>query len=335
MDEVRKALGEEQINYLGYSYGTSLGQEYARLFPTHVRSMVLDGVVDHAPDGLDHRQGPGGRLRRPRSTAYIAHCEDDGCGFGDQDAGEVIDEVIAAAEKAPIPAPGADRAAGPGVVSLALAQALYSEQLWGPLSRGAARRPGGRRQRPRRAGRPVPGPTDDGAYEQLRDLLRRELPRRHLAHRPRRGHRRRAEAEQDVPRFGGAHRHRLHPLRDVADRGQAAASRCPPTPRACRPSWSSAPPTTRPRPTRTASPSPSRSPARVLVTNEGEGHTIVGQGKPCIDDMVTDYFVDLTVPEDGLVCDVAPPSRSGAGGSVGRRARRPRGARGPARAGRP
>ena len=43
-------------------------------------------------------------------------------------------------------------------------------------------------------------------------------------------------------------------------------------------------------------------PGAVLVTNEGEGHTIVGQGKPCIDDMARDYFVDLTVPEDGLVC---------------------------------
>ena len=43
-------------------------------------------------------------------------------------------------------------------------------------------------------------------------------------------------------------------------------------------------------------------PTGVLVTNEGDGHTIVGQGKPCIDDMVQDYFVDLVVPEDGLVC---------------------------------
>ena len=43
-------------------------------------------------------------------------------------------------------------------------------------------------------------------------------------------------------------------------------------------------------------------PGAVLVTNEGEGHTIVGNGKPCIDDMATRYFVDLEVPEDGLTC---------------------------------
>ena len=44
-------------------------------------------------------------------------------------------------------------------------------------------------------------------------------------------------------------------------------------------------------------------PGAVLVTNEGEGHTIVGQGKPCIDDLVRDYFVDLTAPEDGTTCE--------------------------------
>jgi predicted alpha/beta hydrolase family esterase len=43
-------------------------------------------------------------------------------------------------------------------------------------------------------------------------------------------------------------------------------------------------------------------PGAVLVTNEGDGHTIVGQGKPCIDDLARDYFIDLTVPKDGTTC---------------------------------
>ena len=41
----------------------------------------------------------------------------------------------------------------------------------------------------------------------------------------------------------------------------------------------------------------------ILITNEGDGHTIVGNGKPCIDDLVTAYLVDDIVPEDGTVCD--------------------------------
>ncbi len=46
MDSLRKALGEKQINYYGFSYGTYLGQVYGTLYPKNVRRMVLDGNVD-------------------------------------------------------------------------------------------------------------------------------------------------------------------------------------------------------------------------------------------------------------------------------------------------
>ncbi|HIG24488.1 MAG TPA: alpha/beta hydrolase [Acidimicrobiia bacterium] len=48
IDEMRIALGVEQITYLGYSYGTRLGAVYAGLFPDRVRAMVLDGPLDPA-----------------------------------------------------------------------------------------------------------------------------------------------------------------------------------------------------------------------------------------------------------------------------------------------
>ena len=46
MDTLRKALGQERINYLGFSYGTYLGQVYATRHPDRVRRMVLDSNVD-------------------------------------------------------------------------------------------------------------------------------------------------------------------------------------------------------------------------------------------------------------------------------------------------
>ncbi len=46
MDLMRAALGDSKLTYIGFSYGTYLGQTYAHLFPTHVRALVLDGVVD-------------------------------------------------------------------------------------------------------------------------------------------------------------------------------------------------------------------------------------------------------------------------------------------------
>ncbi|MGB8860262.1 MAG: alpha/beta fold hydrolase [Ilumatobacteraceae bacterium] len=48
MEQLRKALGDEQLTYLGFSYGTALGAVYADLFPDSVRALVLDGSVDPA-----------------------------------------------------------------------------------------------------------------------------------------------------------------------------------------------------------------------------------------------------------------------------------------------
>ncbi|HEY2672116.1 MAG TPA: alpha/beta fold hydrolase [Rugosimonospora sp.] len=46
MDSIRAALGQQKLNYYGFSYGTYLGQVYATLFPQRVRRMVLDSNVD-------------------------------------------------------------------------------------------------------------------------------------------------------------------------------------------------------------------------------------------------------------------------------------------------
>ena len=46
LDYLRRALGERRLTYMGFSYGTFLGQTYANLFPRRVRAMLLDGVVD-------------------------------------------------------------------------------------------------------------------------------------------------------------------------------------------------------------------------------------------------------------------------------------------------
>lgn len=52
MDAVRQALGEDQINYLGYSYGTELGTAYLERFGDRVRTMVLDGAIDPEQDPI-------------------------------------------------------------------------------------------------------------------------------------------------------------------------------------------------------------------------------------------------------------------------------------------
>jgi len=46
MDSIRAALGQQKISYLGYSYGTYLGEVYAAMFGNRVRRMALDSTVD-------------------------------------------------------------------------------------------------------------------------------------------------------------------------------------------------------------------------------------------------------------------------------------------------
>lgn len=46
MDLIRQALGEDQVSFFGYSYGTVLGQFYADQYGTNARAVVIDGVVD-------------------------------------------------------------------------------------------------------------------------------------------------------------------------------------------------------------------------------------------------------------------------------------------------
>jgi pimeloyl-ACP methyl ester carboxylesterase len=51
IDQVRIALGENKISYLGYSYGTYLGAVYLQLFPSRTDRVVLDGPLDPATYG--------------------------------------------------------------------------------------------------------------------------------------------------------------------------------------------------------------------------------------------------------------------------------------------
>ena len=74
MDVLRGALGEQTLNYVGFSYGTVLGATYADLFPTHVGRMVLDGAVDPALGNveLQHGQAKGFELALRR---FVENCD--------------------------------------------------------------------------------------------------------------------------------------------------------------------------------------------------------------------------------------------------------------------
>jgi pimeloyl-ACP methyl ester carboxylesterase len=131
MDAVRAAMGDAQLSYFGISYGTAIGQEYAELFPQRLRAMVIDGVVELGKPGLQlaAEQAAGFEVALQR---FADSCKALGCKTDDPI--RAVEQVQAKAERpGGIPAPDADRSAGPGEVDLGIAQALYSEQLWSSL----------------------------------------------------------------------------------------------------------------------------------------------------------------------------------------------------------
>jgi len=300
MDRIRQALGEDKITYVGYSYGTSIGQQYAKAFPTHVRAMVLDGVVDSSETGLQAAAGQAKGFTRALNN-FIKACDANDCGLGEP-AGQVIDEVIAMAEDTPIPAKRAGRPATPGVVALALGQALYSETLWPQLSRALVQAKGGN-------GNGLVGLADqylqrnpDGTYPNGFEIyfavscLDSPWPKD-------------PNVVFDTAKLVAAQYPRV---------GEALVNdyvRCalwPGKPQPVTPLTAAVkglPPivvistTGDPATPYESGVAVSKQiPGAVLITNKGEGHTIFAQGKPCVDDAVTTYLVDLQPPKSGLTC---------------------------------
>ncbi|MCA2215976.1 alpha/beta hydrolase [Jidongwangia harbinensis] len=46
MDVLRRAVGDPKLTFLGFSYGTALGQYYANMFPDRFRAIAIDGVLN-------------------------------------------------------------------------------------------------------------------------------------------------------------------------------------------------------------------------------------------------------------------------------------------------
>jgi len=135
LDRIRAAVGDQKLTYVGYSYGTVIGQVYADMFPANVRAVVLDGAVDLALSSDERTLTQAMGFERALGN-FLADCRQSGCPLTRRgDPAAAVDELLAKAEASPIPARGADRPAGPGEALLGLASALYSRSSWPELAR--------------------------------------------------------------------------------------------------------------------------------------------------------------------------------------------------------
>jgi pimeloyl-ACP methyl ester carboxylesterase len=136
MDRIRAGVGDEKLNYLGFSYGTELGAVYAHLFPKRIRVAVLDGAVDPATTGnavTSNEQQLAGF--EAAFDQFAADCrERTSCKpLGDPRQAVAALEEKASAEPIPTSAPGDTRRATGGNVLYAVVSALYSQELWPEL----------------------------------------------------------------------------------------------------------------------------------------------------------------------------------------------------------
>jgi pimeloyl-ACP methyl ester carboxylesterase len=136
MDRLRQALDEEQVTYLGYSYGTTLGSTYAELFPDRVRAMVLDAAVDPDADRLADAEA-GAKAFEAGFDAFAKNCTGliAGCPLGAEPR-QYVERLLGEADTTPIPSSerGETRKATAGVVLTAIQAALYNTESWPQLA---------------------------------------------------------------------------------------------------------------------------------------------------------------------------------------------------------
>lgn len=135
MELIRILFEQEQLNFLGFSYGTELGATYAALFPDRVGKFVLDGAVNPTADAgtqlLGQVKGFDKALR-----AYLADClNQSACPFsGDVDSAMgVIASFLKARETVPLPT-DTDRTLGISPAIAGMIVTLYSQGSWQYLS---------------------------------------------------------------------------------------------------------------------------------------------------------------------------------------------------------
>jgi pimeloyl-ACP methyl ester carboxylesterase len=103
MDLLREALGEEQISYLGVSYGTALGSTYATLFPERVRAMVLDSAFDLSAPSFDWMVQRAEAEERALTLMLEQCAADSACPFhNDGDPFTAFDELMARLDAEPL-----------------------------------------------------------------------------------------------------------------------------------------------------------------------------------------------------------------------------------------
>lgn len=303
LDLMRAIVGDDKLNYLGFSYGTAVGARYAEEFPERVGRLVLDGALD--PTASEFEVVREQTLGFEAATrAYLTEClTRSNCPFtGTVDSamaqiGAQLDRLGEA------PLTGEDgRMVGSSIMLTAILTPLYSQQSWPALDSLFNSVAAGDAQVALALADSYYGRNADGTYA---DNSTEAFIAINCSDYPRNGdielmHQQAAELIEVAPTFG-----RFQGYGDTS----------------CL-LWPSPAPTERPAihaagadpilvvgttgdpatPYRWAVALADQLDSGVLVTYEGEGHTAYTNGNACVNAAVEDYLLSGALPEPGLRC---------------------------------
>lgn len=303
VDVLRDALGDEQLTFLGFSYGTLIGARYSAAFPERVRALVLDGAVDPSRDLAERAVGQAAGFQGA-FDAFAADCAarpDCPLGTDPAQATARYQELVRPLYDSPA-AVGDGRVLGFGDALTGTQQALYVEQLWEVLRVGLARLRDGDGLVLMRLADVYEDRGPDGGYSNLQEAFTavRCVDERAVTD-P-------AEIAEIERRAAAAAPFRDDGRGPVPARDPCAFWPVPPTSAAEFPEVDGLPqvlvvsttgdPAT---PYRAGVDLADALEAR-LLTVEGDQHLATLRGDGCVDDTVTRYLVDLELPAEAAQC---------------------------------
>lgn len=303
IDVLRAVLGDEQLTFLGQSYGTRLGAVYAEQFPRNVRAMLLDGAIDPHQSTFERRVDAYAGFQRSfdEMAAFCAAQAD--CPLGDDPARavEAFQRIMQPLFGSAVPALDStldfDEAVG-GVIS-----GLYAKEAWPRIIAGIAQVQQGRGDELLQIGYDfaLSGP----------DIGWTNMPEANYAINC-------MDEDRLTEPQGNKLRRAILDAAPFMDPGVAltgARDGCE--------HWSAEPTLGFPYATDIDGLAPTlvvsitgdpttphsgginlaRTLGSALLTVEGEGHTVVTGGtNTCVDDIAADYLIDLTLPPAGATC---------------------------------
>jgi pimeloyl-ACP methyl ester carboxylesterase len=301
MERIRAALGDEKLTYFGFSYGTFYGAIYAHMFPTQVRALVLDAVVDPSITAQEDAKNQTLGLEAALN-AFLADCAaNPDCSFySNGDPAGAFDALMAQLEAQPI-AGDSSLEVGQGIAWLGVISALYDERQWPTLAEALLGAQQGNGIGLLALSNFITGRVGPGSYsDELEQRIAtvcvdsERLTREEKVALS-------AELAALVPRLGNGG---VGPAGDPCDFWPVPSKREP-----MRVTAEGAPPilvlgtTGDPiTPYQQAQSVAEQLSSGVLLTLVGERHTSYGGGSSCIDEAVDAYLIELAVPAEGTRC---------------------------------